>query len=366
MRLVQAVAGVLMLTISAHTAIGQPANVSSSTYAQQGRITSGLLRDGNRLLLSGANIIRFETHLAGDVLLRSRLDDIAQRAFDPTCDALLSFAHNPDALSCFRRHWGMHTYATIQLYLRMLRSSPTTPSSPIKTPSFIPKWTLQYIGLKRPASLPGSTASMYIINIVPVGHHSNGQDGCEYTIYTRPGPGLDCEPDADVAPEELQINTYDGNFSVDTFHSGGLYHRWIKFIDGPGYTAPVARETTIGGTIEYNRIDGLLPEILAARYGKLRWSAAIHHTLNNSGAFSRVDFRYRFQYAVGIDRPTVHVAEAALFFKRTPQLGYYIRYYNGRDYLNIAFENHVRRFEVGFAFDWESIWTPEALEPSMR
>lgn len=54
-------------------------------------ITSGLLRDGNRLLLIGVSpgppgsrdFIRFETHLAGDVLLRSRLDDVARRAFDP-------------------------------------------------------------------------------------------------------------------------------------------------------------------------------------------------------------------------------------------------------------------------------------------
>lgn len=260
----------------------------------------------------------------------------------------------------------MNTYATIQLYLRMLQTTPLTASSPIKTPSFIPKWTLQYVGLKRPPSLPDSTASMFIVNIVPVGHHSNGQDGCEYVSYTRRAPGVgDCEPVEDLAPDDLRINTYDGNFSVDTFHSGGLYHRWITFGPG-GYTAAVARETTVGGAIEYRRIDGLLPEVLAARYGKLRWSAGISQTWNDSGPFSRVELRYRFEYAVGTNRPAVHVAEALLSARRMPHLGYYYRYYRGRDYLNIAFDNHIHRFEVGFAFNWENFWRPEVLEPPTR
>lgn len=338
-----AVGVTLLLLAGSSTVTSQPALSSV--------VTSGLLRDGNHLLLSGLDIgDRFETHLTGDALLHSRLDAIAQRAFDPACDAVLT--HDTTS-SCLRRHWGVNTYATVQLYLRMARSSRMTPSSPIRTPSFIPKWTLQYVGLKRPTSSQGSTASMYILHFVPLGHHSNGQNGCEYTSYTRRGLERECESDANLAPEDLQINTYDGNFSIDTFHSGGLYHRWIKFESAPGYAAPVTHETTIGIEIEYNRIDGLLPEVLAARYGKLKWATFVQHILYSRGDFSTIDLRYRFKYAVGIDRPAVHVAEATFAFGM-PQLGYYLRYYNGRDYLNIAFDNSIERIEFGFTFDWES------------
>ena len=328
-------------------------------YGRQDEITSGLLRDGNYLFFGGTDI-KYEAQLAGDVLIHSRINDIAERVFDNTCDSMYTQLRTRAGRNgCSERHWGLHTYATIQLYLRMLDDS----SAPIRTPSFIPKWTIQWVGLKRLATeqLAGSWASMWMFNAVPVGHHSNGQDGCPLIGYRRRnqhqknGP---CEPELSGAgaPATAEINTRNGSFSARVFHRGGMHHRWIKLHDSPANASSleIARELTIGGMMEYNHVAGEQAEILAPRYGKFRLSASINHAWKDVGRWARVELGYRLQHRAGIEAPWVHLVEAVLFHTKVRPMGFYFRYYHGRDYLNIAFEQHVNRGEAGFTFDWET------------
>ncbi len=316
-------------------------------------ITSGLLRDGNYLFIGG-NDIKYETQLAGDVLIHNGLDRVTERAFDPTCDSMfLRLRSRMGTNDCFKRHWGFNTYATIQLYLRMLDDS----SAPIRTPSFMPKWTIQWVGLRSLAQeeFAGTWASMWVISVVPLGHHSNGQDGCPLMGYDRNQEG-DCAPGPTHSPGTVEINTRNGSFSARVLHRGGLHHKWIRLgASEDGYIPSIEREVAVGASVEYNHIAGEQSEVVGPLYGKLRWSASVSSAWRSRDAsWASVEVGYRLQYRMGVDEPTIHLAEAVVFHRDVRPIGFYGRYYYGSDYLNIAFQQHVNRIEGGVTFDWQS------------
>ena len=98
--------------------------------------------------------------------------------------------------------WRVNVYGGTLLRLRMSKRR----SSPVSTPSFEPKATMQFIRLWKTSN---SSASAWILNVVPWAHHSNGQEGCALMRQTRmllKGGDLgDCVPDEDFDPTNPEI-----------------------------------------------------------------------------------------------------------------------------------------------------------------
>ena len=206
----------------------------------------------------------------------------------------------------------------------------------------MPKWTMQFIGFKRPST---SNASMIIVSIVPIAHHSNGQDGCTLRSEFRPAASADkkcienpsIDQPVNLMPPELKLIT--GSFSTNYYRAGLHYRRMSLSAD-----ECVESETTLGGMIErhvdYPFIGGNLKEELKERYGKSRLLYDINHGQRNiCSCFDRIELSYRGQYIVGVDKPFVHTFEAQLYFNKRADIGVYVRYYRGRDYYTFSLNN---------------------------
>ena len=288
-------------------------------------------RDTNRLIVGNGDA-RFEAVVGGDLLVWNR-----------------RWSHWQEW-----NGWGMNVYGSALMRLRMTHDR----SSPVRTPSFEPKATAQFIRRK----VSHSTRSELIINIVPWGHHSNGQEGCSLLHHNRE-PALDggdglgkCRPDEGVDTNNSGANLKDGSFSTN-YSRVGLYGSWTR-----------AKQTvTVGGELERHHspdswFPGALSPELYDRYGKLRTAASIRYA--REACCGRVEFRYWYQRISGIrnspdavDEATrnVNIVEAVLYPGRVRNWGLYGRYYRGRDYYNIHFEQEVRRIEAGFSFTWQGV-----------
>ena len=292
-------------------------------------------RDSNRLVV-GNSSTRFEAVIGGDLLLWDHED---------------------------WHGWRVNVYGSTLLRLRMSKRR----SSPIRTPSFEPKATAQFIRQQT----SGSSASAWIINIVPWAHHSNGQDGCALMRHSRTVDEDDtlggCVADEDFDPTNPEINLRDGSFSTN-YTRVGLYRNWTWQDD--------EQAVTLGGELERHHppgsfMPGDISEALEERYGKFRMSTSIRYA--NRTPLGRVETRYSYQRIGGIsDGPTgdaippetrwrseatrnVNILEAVLFPGKIRNWGLYGRWYHGRDYYNIHFEEEVSRVEVGFTFNWQGV-----------
>ena len=278
---------------------------------------STYFRDGNRLLLWGSDETKYEAHLAGDVRLAE----------------------------FWSGSWRTNVFGTVVVRLRMSDA----PSSPIRTPSFMPKATMQFVKLRQYRS----RRSEHIVNVVPVGHHSNGQDGCPLENQVRSVD--ECEPGIEFDMANPEINRDDGSFSTN-YSQIGYSYRWTVTRDGE----PL-HEITVGTILEQHLS---LSDDLWRRYGVTRLLGSIGYAREYDGVLGRMELRYRLQRIFGIDtsiigvdddpKRLVHILEGSLSFQKWPHWSLFGRYYNGRDYYNINFEQEITRAEFGVAFSWEA------------
>ena len=257
--------------------------------------------------------------------------------------------------------WKLNIYASSMIRLRMTRSR----SSPVRTPSFEPKGTLQFVRVTKMSTSP-LRSSVLIINFVPWGHHSNGQDGCSLEGYSRDEDSGNCRPGEDFNPQDPALNLHDGSFSTN-YSRLGLYRSWLW--NGSH------REVTIGAEVEGHHSAfpwGNMSDELYERYGKLRFSASFGMLIPIRD--SKLALRYWYQRIAGISKPpptanqatrNTNILEGAWYLPAIPDLGVYGRYYHGRDYYNIHFEREISRLEFGLTFAWQGL-RPDLTGPTQR
>ena len=76
-------------------------------------------------------------------------------------------------------------------------------SNPVRTPSYMPKGTIQLAWLKNLSARNADDdqflrgpIEMWLVNAIPFGHHSNGQNGCLFSGQVRIDG--ECEPQQPV------------------------------------------------------------------------------------------------------------------------------------------------------------------------
>ena len=92
---------------------------------------------------------------------------------------------------------------------------------------------------------------MWLVNVIPFGHHSNGQNGCLFIGQTRVAG--ECEPRKAGGDGPEDINVENGSFSTNYLRFGLEYRRLRPDGDDPVDTRAVTRrEWGIGGSVELN------------------------------------------------------------------------------------------------------------------
>src|SRR5436189_3467039 len=115
-----------------------------------------------------SNLI-FEAQIAPRIVIRDSLGDATRR--------LLAAVKRPV--------WGRQLSATPMVRLRVFNEE----SSPVRTPSYMPKATVQIARFRNRSAADASDedefskgpVEMWLVDVIPFGHHSNGQNGCLFT-----------------------------------------------------------------------------------------------------------------------------------------------------------------------------------------
>ena len=321
-----------------------------------------LFPDGDRVLLAGNKDLLVEAQVATDIRVASNLYDTAKDVLTPHEGNDCPHNDKPPAQrKCFKRRWGRSAFGTIMLRLRMFDQ----PSNPVRTPSFMPKGTVQVVGFKSlidpddadDERYVGSDVSVVAISVV-AGHHSNGQDGCLFRV-------TDAQECGSIVSRRREINTDNGSFSTNYFRVGAHFGRMTI---GDDYFT-VTKDRGLGIALEHhlhNFLPGWLEEPLRSLYGTTRLKANARYARANVWKLRRFEVRLGYEYIADLPQMQgatsnngkctcgnrhVFSAEAFMHPESWDGIGYYTRFYQGRDYYNIAFEERIRRVEVGVAFN---------------
>jgi hypothetical protein len=236
-------------------------------------------------------------------------------------------------------------------------------SSPVRTPSYMPKGTVQLFLFKL-----GTNDRLNLFNLQStVGHHSNGQDGCLFEGQVRDETQDDspCVPEAPADKTFIPVNRKDGSFSTN-YVQIGVRDRNIALdppapVSGNGSQPPdrtSRRDATIGVELELNP-DGFLggggiDADLSERYGQTRlsmlggmaWRSRVCHRLETKGFIKRI-------FGTGDDvAGWAGSAELQCLFRET-NWGAFVRYFAGQDYYNLAFQDDARRLQFGMTYSQE-------------
>jgi hypothetical protein len=251
------------------------------------------------------------------------------------------------------------------------------PSSPVRTPSYMPRLKLQLIGVEPVGGADGARGDRLLgVLELYLAHHSNGQDGCALRDQER-GTGFsdfDCAPLTSPPSEELNLR--DGSFTTQIV-GANLGGRWLAFPSSGGL-ATMALTAALGA--EWNvpcRFTGCMEPQMRSRYGEvvLGWRASgdllavrdFNRTLplvGNVGMDARVRASAYGKVHVGLGSGRSPFGNAAFElawlprYRRDLVAGPFVRYRTGRDDLNIRFEERLDEWVVGFLVDFAA---PETL-----
>ena len=170
--------------------------------------------------------------------------------------------------------WGYQLSTTPMVKLRMFDET----SSPVRTPSYMPKGTVQIVRMRNLSKADEDDETerykgpveMWLIDAIPFGHHSNGQNGCLFNEQSRNAEG-ECVNVAGTLP--MTVNKNDGSFSTNYVEVLAFYGRMhlTSRADTPEYAT--AWEWRAGGGIQLNPsgfLGGGIDDELAVIYGQTR------------------------------------------------------------------------------------------------
>jgi hypothetical protein len=295
--------------------------------------------------IPNSNLV-FEAQIAPRIIIYDSIGDAAQRVLGESKPAV----------------WGWQASATPMVRLRMFNET----SNPVRTPSYMPKGTVQFMRLRNLSrsndrdeeEFNRGPIETFLIDAIPFGHHSNGQNGCLFTTQFRDDEG-ECVNPVPVLPEN--VNKEDGSFSTNYLQVMAYYGRLsLDSTGAPDGEFATRREWRIGAGIQLNPqgyVGGSIDEELSDMYGPTRVlfeAAAAQRDLWRCG---RAEGSFKLQY-IGDAAPDVPgfitAIEGLCLPRRWGGAGLFVRYYYGQDYYNLAFNEGVSRLQFGFALQKDS------------
>jgi len=234
-----------------------------------------------------------------------------------------------------------------------------SPSNPVRTPSFMPFFAGQFFALRRTRALPEAPISQIakspiemLIATLFLQHHSNGQDGCFFAAQERVDGDCQFSPSSD--PNDLTINRTDGSFTTNRIMVSLSYRR--TYVDN-NYMQTASWH--IGPRIEINPkglpLGGITDEIYDL-YGPTR--LRLFGGFDRHGKFLGIVGRqwidgwgeYLFEPLEDDLSPLRIQAESGFTIRRLNDLGFFLRFYNGQDYYNLAFRDSLSLLQFGITF----------------
>jgi hypothetical protein len=251
--------------------------------------------------------------------------------------------------------WAYQISTTPMVRLRMFDET----SSPVRTPSYMPKATIQLarfrnlsLATDRDAPEFKGPIEMWLVDAIPFGHHSNGQDGCLFVEEARNAEG-DC---VEVVPTDVKtVNKKDGSFSTNYIEALVFYGRMgIDSVDVEKAGDFSARwEWRAGAGIQLNPegyIGGSIKPELSERYGPTRILLAASAARRGLWRCGRAAAETKLQFLTN-NHPDVPAVigqvEAACFPKGWAGAGIFLRFYGGQDYYNLGFADTITRLQFG-------------------
>jgi hypothetical protein len=307
-----------------------------------------LLADGSYLLQHTDGGLIFEAQVAPDVRVVDNFASRTRRVLDPTRPRVFAYS----------------VFGTFLLRVRMFNET----SNPVRTPSYMPKATIQFAWMKNLSTekpdrdeFNDGPIEMWLVNAIPFGHHSNGQNGCLFTDQARVND--ECESVLPIPPTGRTANTVDGSFSTNYLRVGLNYRRLYPKGDDPKDVRRVTRrEWGVGANLELNPsgyVGGSISDDLRPLYGATRVKTTTDVVVGNwkmpllKVTCGRAWSSLSLDYINGAppDVPNVTIAtEAACLPARWGGSGLFVRYYRGQDYYNAAFLQSINRVQFGVTF----------------
>jgi hypothetical protein len=307
--------------------------------------------DGSYLFQHTDGGLVFEAQIAPDIRIVDNFSGALARVLDD--DKPRVFAYS--------------LFGTFLTRLRMFDEE----SNPVRTPSYMPKATVQLAWLKNLSPREPTDdqflrgpVEMWLISAIPFGHHSNGQNGCLFIGQVRIEG--ECEPQQPMVDGPEDVNQVNGSFSTNYIRVGLEYRRLHPNGDDPVDTRAITRrEWGVGGSIELNPsgyIGGSISDTLKPLYGATRfqvtadvaagnWRAPISFLdrINCGRAWVEGSLTFIRGAAPSVDDVKTAV-EAACLPSGWGGAGLFLRYYRGQDYYNAAFLENISRLQFGITF----------------
>lgn len=268
---------------------------------------------------------------------------------------------------------GMMWVITPMFRIRQVAAK-TDASLPVRTPSFMPKLTAQFVAVRRlgESIRTRNDEAPFTAMIVGLdgtfGHYSNGQAGCFRANLVRKTDGSgDCVVDPNAGPDSDTLNTVDGSFS--TWYLRAAAHVRITHFKN---ALPFSSLTLSAGTDwhpAFLQPIGGMDTALAAVYGRIRPFAGAEVARRSEWScpptvvlawvpcgIGRIRIGTNVEYLPtrppGI-APVATTSELAWTFNRYAGLGPLVRLHTGQDYYNIALGHELNVLQFGFIFDLE-------------
>jgi hypothetical protein len=266
------------------------------------------------------------------------------------------------------RVFAYSVFGTFLTRLRMFDEA----SNPVRTPSYMPKGTIQLAWLKNrstqdeekdPVEFLRGPIEMWLVNVIPFGHHSNGQNGCLFVGQTRIDD--ECQPQPPPSSGPGDVNLENGSFSTNYIRLGVEYRRLYPDGDDPNdLRAITRREWGVGGSVELNPngyVGGSISETLRPLYGPTRyrltadvvagnWHVPVRGLDRVNCGRAWVDASVTFITGAADSVDNIATVEAACLPEGWGGAGLFVRYYRGQDYYNAAFLQNINRVQFGVTF----------------
>jgi hypothetical protein len=243
--------------------------------------------------------------------------------------------------------------ATPMVKLRMFDEA----SNPVRTPSYMPKAIVQFARLKNLSNAEEETerfkgpVAIWLLDTIPFGHHSNGQNGCVFTSQSKDADGGCLDPPSPALP--TTINKIDGSFSTNYVEATVAYGRMHLEPRDEVQEYGTKWEWRAGFGVQLNPrgyLGGAIDDELADIYGRTRFSAEAMAARRDEWRCGRLEGQIRLQYIRDTPEdvpPITTIAEASCLPARWGGAGLFVRFYRGQDYYNLGFAASITRLQFG-------------------
>ncbi len=352
-------AGALVVTLLlGSSALASAQSDSNASFAPLGPFVFladdkvSLKPDGSYVFQHTDGDLVFEAQIAPDIRIVDNFRRAAERVLDRGKPRVFAYS----------------VFGTFLTRLRMFDEA----SNPVRTPSYMPKATIQLAWLKNRSNADAESApvdflrgpiEMWLVSALPFGHHSNGQNGCLFLEQTRIDG--ECVPETPTVTGPEDVNRENGSFSTNYIRFGAEYRRLYPDGDDPvDIRAITRREWGVGGSVELNPsgyIGGSINDSLKELYGPTRfritadivagnWRIPVWllNRVNCGRAWADGSVMFISDAAPSVDN--VASVEAACLPAGWGGAGVFVRFYRGQDYYNAAFLENIQRLQFGLTF----------------